>query len=414
MQQHRQCTTAKGAAGAPVGYLFSPASTYPTPVAYVIDRGGRVLHTWSHGAEQPPPEPDLPNYLKGWNHVEADGCGHLYAIVPLRAVLKLAPNSSLEWSCPVAAHHDIALGDSGSIHVLAERPRRVGRGAGHTVLDNLVVTLDQNGSVIGEVSLFDVLAADPTLAPVLERALAQRQSAFAETAWPAGGRALSEEIVRQTQHILATGEVLGDLRTSCRRLRALPGSPCDVMHTNTLELLAPNGRWGDRCCLVCFRELDTVAVIDLRFRRVAWSWGPNELSGPHQPSLRPDGNILIFDNGVRQKRTRLLIVDPTRNEIAWQWTDSPPESFYCPLAGGAETLCDGRILVTNSTNGGAFELSPEGERNWEIALSAQLFGRSLGRVSIYRMSSVPEGALPELRAGFAWGAAGAPGGAKFR
>lgn len=402
LQQRSQCNTTGGADNGPAGYLFSPASTYPKPVAYVIDRHAAVLHTWSHDAGQPPPEPDLPNNLKGWNHVEADDRGNLYAIVPLQAVLKLTRTSSLEWSCPIAAHHDLALAPGGSVHALAERPRRVDfGGAARTILDNLIVTIDGRGAAVGEVSLFDVLATDPALAPLLARALALKQSAFAGTDWPVQEPPLRAEVVRQTEHILATGEIVGDLRTSCRRLRALPGSPCDVLHTNTLELLDPNGPWGERCGLVCFRELDLIAIVDLNSRRVVWSWGPNELSGPHQPTVRPDGRILVYDNGVRQKRTRLLLVDPKCGAIVWQWTASPPESFFCPLAGGAEPLGDGRILVTNSTDGGAFELSPDGEKIWEVVLPAAVFGRALGRVSIYRMSAVPDGAIPRSGDGFA-------------
>src|SRR5262245_35209908 len=101
----------------PVGYLLSPASCYTSTVAYVVDRHGRVLHSSTHRAHQPRPEDDPPNYLRGWNHVEIDTVGNLFAIVPLRSLIKLTPTSELAWSCDVTAHHDLAFADDGTVMV---------------------------------------------------------------------------------------------------------------------------------------------------------------------------------------------------------------------------------------------------------------------------------------------------------
>ena len=57
-----------------------------------------------------------------------------------------------------------------------------------------------------------------------------------------------------------------------------------------------------------------------------------------------------------------------------------------PLAGGAETLQNDRIFVTDSSERGAFELSPERMKEWEISLSPEYVGRERGRISIYRMT----------------------------
>jgi hypothetical protein len=384
------------------GFLFSPSSTYPDPVAYLLKRDAVVAHSWSHCAEQPDSEDGLPNYLKGWNHVEVDSKGNLYAIVPLRAVLKLSSRSELLWVCPVAAHHDIALCQDGTLLTLAERPRRIEiDGHEFTILDNLIVTIDQDGRQVASMSLFDILMGDVRTAELVKAAVVRRAEAFKSSGWPTDLDAFQSGMVSEVQMILHTGEIGEDLWSSCRRLRGLPGSPCDVLHANTLEFLEqPRGQWGRRPVLVCCRELDLITIIDLEaYDAVRWIWGPGILSGPHQPSLRPDGQVLVFDNGVRQKRSRLMVVDPRRNEVFWHWPASPTEAFFCPLAGGAETLASGNILVTNSTAGAAFELSPEGKKQWEVTLTAELLGRTPGRVSIYRFAAVAEAVVANLAAG---------------
>jgi outer membrane protein assembly factor BamB len=181
----------------------------------------------------------------------------------------------------------------------------------------------------------------------------------------------------------------GDLRRTLQRLRALPGSPCDVLHTNTLELLDahPSGIWSRGDLLLCMRELNAVVVVDPASGKVRWWWGAEELSGPHQPSVL-GGHILVFDNGVNERRTRLVMVNPNTRETVWNWSAQPPQSFFCPLAGGCEQLANGNLLVTNSTTGGAFELTMDGQIVWQLTLPVTAYGKERGRISIYRMSAV--------------------------
>ena len=383
----------------PRGFLFSPASRYPRPAAYVVDEAGSVLHTWSHTSHQPKPEDNPPSYLRGWNHVEADADGSLFAIVPLRALLKLTPESKLEWSCEVAAHHDLAVRDDGTLFVLTEAPRRVlVDGCAHVILDNLVTLVAPGGDVRSEVSLYDILTTDSGLRQLIEDATRRRSESFRRRGWPTPDDQVSPEVVQETQAILRDASYHGELRRALQRLRALPGSPCDVLHTNTLELLDahPEGIWNRGDFLICMRELDTVAVVDPARAEVRWWWGAGELSGPHQPSALPDGRLLVFDNGLNARRTRLVVVNPSIREIVWSWSAQPPESFFCPLAGGCERLANGNLLVTNSTAGEAFELTMDGRMVWQLTLPVAVYGAERGRVSIYRMSAVEADVIARL------------------
>ncbi|MGH8902901.1 MAG: arylsulfotransferase family protein [Egibacteraceae bacterium] len=367
-----------------------------------MDDAGEVLHAWSHTAEQPRPEDDSPNNLRGWNHVAVDADGSLLAVVPLQALLKLTPDSDLEWSCDVAAHHDLAIEDSGALLVLTEAPRLVAVGGHpHVILDNFVTVLDPGGAVKTEVSLYDVLRTDPTLRRLIDQSARRRREEFRRRGWPTPEDDVAPEVVRHTRAILSTGSYEGERRQALRRLRSLPGSPCDILHTNTLELLDAHsaGLWERGDVMLCMRELNTVAVVDLTRATVRWSWGGDQLSGPHQPSVLPDGRVLVFDNGVRLHRTRVVAVDPSTRNVRWSWSAEPPESFFCPLAGGCEPLANGNVLVTNSTAGAAFELNMDGQIVWQLTLPVEVYGADRGRVSIYRMSVVGPDVVKRLQQG---------------
>jgi hypothetical protein len=360
-------------------------------MAYLIDDAGTILHSWSNPAHQPRAEDDPPSYLRGWNHVEVDAGGNLFAVVPLRSLLKLTPTSELAWSCDVAAHHDLAIDVDGSILVLTEAPRQVfAGGRAHVVQDNLVTFVDPCGAVRTEVSLYDVLRTESGLRQLVDDTIGRRSEAFGRRAWPAPDNDVPLEVVEETRAILRTASYRGERWRALQRLRDLPGKPCDVLHTNTIELLDahPGGLWGRGDVLLCMRELDTIAVVDLDGAEVRWCWGPGVLSGPHQPSMLPEGRVLVYDNGVDAERTRLVVVDPGTREVVWSWSADPPRSFFCPLAGGCERLPNGNILVTNSTGGRAFELTMDGQVVWQTTLSVEVYGADRGRVSIYRMSAV--------------------------
>lgn len=185
-------------------FVYSPASSYPTPYARLVDRKGAEIHTWSHTAAQFPESDNPPSFLRGWSHVEVDPDGCLFAMVPLRALIKLAPDSTLLWQADIPAHHDLALLPGGGILALAGSPRRiVGDGFASTVLDNTIAELDADGGLIGEVSLYDILATEPALAAMIRGKILARQGAFIRACGaPSGevGRLLRDGLLQRSGH----------------------------------------------------------------------------------------------------------------------------------------------------------------------------------------------------------------------
>lgn len=374
-------------------FLYSPSSTYPNPVAFMVDSCGQVVHTWSSSEAQPDPGDDPPTFLRGWNHVEIGRDGQLFAIVPLGALLELDLSSRVVWRADVAAHHDLALADHGDIYCLTESPRSIRhRGRAHTILDNEITVLSRHGTVRHLISLYDVVLTDPLIAARIDAVLSERWLAFESSDWPRDSTVRRDDgEVADVKRLLATAEYDGPKRRALRLLRELPASPCDVLHTNTVELVVshPGHRWRGDNVLIAMRNLDTIAVLDLAARRVLWRWGSGLVSGPHQPSVLPDGSVLVFDNGAGLGRSRLLIVDPRDDAITWEYVASPAESFYCPVAGGCELLPDGTIVVSQSTTGRAFIVTRDREIVWDWSVWMPGAGARSGRASFYRMAAVP-------------------------
>ena len=112
------------------------------------------------------------------------------------------------------------------------------------------------------------------LEPLGLRGSLARWSAVPATA-EAARRLLSSPWLRALERALAGGTVPAAERGLVALLESLPGSPFDVLHGNAARPLDRDvpglGRAGD--VLVSMRDLDLIAVVDPRRRRVRWSWG---------------------------------------------------------------------------------------------------------------------------------------------
>ncbi|QFG23729.1 arylsulfotransferase family protein [Actinomadura sp. WMMB 499] len=367
-------------------FLFSPSSSYPRPLACLVDRDGDLVHAWSNTTGQPNPATDPPSYLRGWNHVELAADGSLYAMVPLHALLKLRPNSSLAWKTELPVHHDLDFGPGGEIYALTERPRTVRRRGGrHVVLDNFITIISPEGNVMENHSLYDLLTTQPAIRSLIDSRVARRITTPGSTA-PTNLDVLCDR----------TG------RDASRMLRGLPGSPCDILHANTLEILHthPHGLWNNGDVLVSLRDLDLIAVLDLRAQQVRWWWGPQELSAQHQPSALPNGNLLVFDNGQKMRRSRPLELDPVTGAVVWQYTADPPQALFSPMAGGCERLPSGNVLISDAQAGRAIEVTSGGHITWTLQIhTRQRSASANSRCEIYRIAAAPTGVTVHLSGG---------------
>ncbi len=137
-------------------------------------------------------------------------------------------------------------------------------------------------------------------------------------------------------------------------------------HANACEVL-PDGN-----VLTSFRLLNTIGIIDKQSGAFLWKWGQDELGGQHDPTLLPNGNVLVFDNGWFTRRqgaqsagSRVIEVDPQTSDIAWTYETRPSWDFFSSFISGAQRLDNDNTLICEGMKGRIFEVTPAGEMVWE-------------------------------------------------
>ena len=290
--------------------------------ATLMDNDGRVLHTWALAAEEIWPDVELPGNPRNrsyWRRVAPLPDGDLIVIFEAAGLARIGRDSSVVWALPLKAHHDVEVLPDGSLMVLALSSRVVPDiHPSAPVIDEWLVMVDPDGRATPMVSILDALLASDA------------------------------------------GWILG--RHGKRH--------SDILHTNELELLddvaagrIPGAEPGD--LLVSLREPSALAVIDLDEGRAVWaSTGDFELQ--HDPDPLPTGRLLLFDNGPEDTgRSRVLELDPATGAITWSYDGERDRPLSSRIMGTNQRLENGNTLITESVQGRALEVTPDGEVVWE-------------------------------------------------
>jgi hypothetical protein len=315
--------------------------------SFLLDEAGEVVHRWS-----------LPS--KVWGHTQPDRDGSL--LVPAireegTSLLRLSWDSEVLLDVPTRAHHDAERRADGLLSVLSfawrELPEFTAGWPDAEVRDELLVVVDDEGTILGEHSMIDLLASDPAV------------FTFKEVEMRAGQ---------------------GDRRPQL-----------DLLHANSLYWMRPEDAvhgplFAEGNVLVSMRHQDQMAIVRPAEGKVLWSWGLGEISGPHDATVLANGHMMIFDNGLEAKRSRALEVDPATGDIVWSWQAPEPGDFFTIARGAAERLPNGNTILVDSDHGHVVEVTAEGRVVWEYYHPAVD-----GRVaSIVRAKRYPREMFPAL------------------
>ena len=185
------------------------------------------------------------------------------------------------------------------------------------------------------------------------------------------------------------------------------------VETDTLPPNVPRHEWShgntvvpldEERIMVSFRHLSIVAIIDKSTGELIWKLDRSVLSGQHDPTYLPNGNVLIFDNGIFRTTThatysRVIEIDLESKDVVWEYRDTPAANFYSPFVGGARRLPNGNTLITEGWFGRMFQVTHDKEVVWEYINpyfeSVSYFGPALFN-SVFRASHYAEGEIPGL------------------
>jgi hypothetical protein len=301
------------------GYNFY--CTLATGEAFLLDMYGRPVHRWAHSLRGERNE----------DHAIMLENGDLVVINKFQGLLRFNWNSGLIWEKRLEAHHDVTQAPDGSLYVVL-REHKEHRGL--RVRFAAMMHLTEDGEEIDRWSSYDRLEE-------LKSALDTRS--FLDT-------------------------VLDSVAAGKKEIP--PSHHWDYFHMNTVGVLAntisgeKNSRFEQGNLLVCFRNVNQIAVLEKDTYRVLWAWGEGELQHPHHPTMLENGHILIFDNGVNRHYSRVVELDPVAEVIVWEYTADPPKDFYSFSKGSAQRLPNGNTLICESDRGRVFEVTLEGKVVW--------------------------------------------------
>lgn len=324
-------------------------SSETEPGAFLLDMEGEILLYLEDSRRRARP----------WKLIEAVPPDRFAALAADGEILLVDRRGRILWERRRTFHHDFEVEADGTLWAIDRRVRRVPQLSRlKPVRDDHLVAISAEGRLELEVSSVELLLGEPELLAVAE---SQRRPAL-------------------------------DLEVDVFHTNTITPLPYDVVRDGRVLFEA-----GD--LLTCWRNLDTVAVVDPRGPdrkpRLRWFWGPGEIEWPHHPTLVEGGNLLIFDNGTFRGWSRVIELDPVSGEIVWEYRGDPPESFFTSSRGSAQRLPNGNTLITDSMSGRVFEVTPGGEIVWEfVEPRTRERWRGTERATIYRMTRLPEWPLP--------------------
>ena len=338
------------------------------PEVRLIDMQGNLVHIWTY-------PPDSANTL---DHAIMLENGDVVVIEKFKHLLRLDWDSNPVWRHRMEVHHDVMPLADGTFYTII---RDIREHRGLQVRFPAIVRLSADGLEIDRWSTYEhweemgaMLDRRSFLDTVLDSLIATDNAALAD-----------ENLHKRRS-----------LRKYARGNRVY-----DYFHLNTISLLpetplAGDPRFRPGNLLVCFRNVNQIAILDGDSKEMLWAWGEGELEWPHHPTMLADGSILVFDNGVERKSSRVLEIDPETRRIEWQYFGDPPGTFYTYEKGSAQRLPNGNTLISEGNEGRAFEVTRTGEIVWEW-LNPEIGKRR--RVQIYRMERLLSETVEALPAG---------------
>jgi hypothetical protein len=346
---------------------FTLVTTTEATRATLLDMRGKVVHRWELPFSQAwPHAPHVRRPISDsqvhWFRCYLFPDGELLAVYHASGdtpygygLARLDRDSRVVWTFSENVHHDVDVGEDGTIVTLTQRYVDPPPGAPKTnskrLLADYLVVLSPEGKKLKEIPVLEAFRDSP-FAPLLSTV----------------DRPISKG--SPPDAISPVGFAVGDLQTLFA-LAPLPHDPYagDLLHVNSVKVLRqsraarfPLFQAGD--VLVSLRNLDVLAMLNLDSGRVVWA-----ARGPwrrqHDPSFLDNGRLLVYDNLGSLAHSRVLEYDPGTQAVEWCYSGENGTSFHAFLRGTAQRLDNGNTLIVEPDEQRIFEVTPDRQRVWE-------------------------------------------------
>lgn len=330
------------------GVTINSPDAYPGYTLYTSGHGteaslvsldGALVHSWKlpysaiYDADRSPVKNPQPDEFLYFRKAQLLPDGGLLAILVATGdtpwgygMVKLDKDSNVIWSYLGQTHHDFDIAADGRVYGLTHEIRRTTFEKHPQItiprLDDFVVVLSPEGEEVKKISIIDALVRS-------------------KYEW------LLNRVTWYNKH--------------------------DFIHTNNIDLVeaaevAALGFAEEGQVLLSFRDIDTLALLDLDKEEIVWALR-GAWTGQHDPDILPNGNILVYDNlgGFGEGgRTRILEIDPVTTGIEWRYEGSGEQPFHSEARGAQERLPNGNTLISESHGGRIFEVTRDGRIVWEF------------------------------------------------
>jgi Arylsulfotransferase (ASST) len=334
--------------------------------AVLIDMRGEVVHEWHTPFSSIWPNPP---HLRGpiddakvfFNDGRVFPNGDLLVVIEgtdLKnategyGLARLDRDSNVLWKYPGNCHHDLDVGDDGTIYAIAhstvdELPKELDYVPAPCLVD-CVDILSPNGKLLKRISLLQALKNSPyaPLLCLLERPRVRDGLGLVHPGL--GAESVADDLHRR-----------------------------DVLHANCVKVLNPRqaGRFPmfrPGQLLVSSNHLDSIGVLDPDSEKIIWAArGP--WHGQHDPNFLDDGHLLLFDNLGSPRGSRVLEYDPGTQAFPWSYPGENGKPFYSRLRGANQRLPNGNTLIVSSDAGEMFEVTSDQAIVWSCSCAAELY-----------------------------------------
>lgn len=323
--------------------LITSIANNRSQVVKVIDMAGESIHEWEidwftmwpDATHIPSSDPYLPHTRPGAqvHGAELLDNGDLVFNFDYLGMLRLDLCGNVVWRLPYRTHHSMYRDEHGTLWVAGlihhEQPLNDYPNYEPPFIEPTILNLSQEGEVLREISLFDVLEKNNLSG--LMYIFSRREPADERTG--VSGDPLHLNDVETFPSFLAEGIFkVGDIMLSLRNI-------------NTILVFRPS-------------DLNVTHIIT------------GDFVGQHDPDFVDGNTISIYDNHLfkadkQGQQSRILLQSLTDNQARVYYAGTEETPFFSHIMGKHQWLPNGNLLITEAVQGRAFEIDRQGAIVWE-------------------------------------------------